>query len=92
MAVKFKQPHTVGALYNAGEVAAFDREVEADLIKREIAEAVEAKGKGKSATPKPTLTVGAGEGETFVVLNGDKVVKDGFADEAAAKAYIADQA
>lgn len=96
MAVKFKQPHTVGALYNKDEIAKFDPEVEADLIKRKIAEAVEdkvkGKGRGKPAPPKPTLTVGTGEGDTFVVLDGDKVVKDGFADEAAAQAYIAEQA
>ena len=38
MAVKFLHQHTIGSLYNEGEVAGFDRETEADLIKREIAE------------------------------------------------------
>lgn len=38
MAVKFKMAHTVGTQYNEGEIAGFSREVEADLIKRDIAE------------------------------------------------------
>lgn len=43
MAVKFLQQHTIGSLYNEGEIASFDRETERDLIKREIAEAHKAK-------------------------------------------------
>lgn len=38
MAVKFLMPHTVGALYNTEEVAGFDKETEADLVERKIAE------------------------------------------------------
>jgi len=38
MAVKFLMSHTVGTQYNKGEIAGFSREVEADLVKREIAE------------------------------------------------------
>ena len=40
MAVKFLVPHTVGALYEEGEVAGFDAKVEKDLVDRKIAEAV----------------------------------------------------
>jgi hypothetical protein len=50
MAVKFKIAHTVGALYEAGEIAGFDAETEADLVKREIAEEVKA---DKAPAPKP---------------------------------------
>jgi len=91
MAVKFVTSHTVGALYNKGEVAKFDPEVEADLIKRKIAEAVEAKGKGRQKAPKPALTIGKAEDGAFVVLDGAVEVKGGFADEAAAQAFIAEQ-
>lgn len=91
MAVKFTRSHTVGALYNKDEVAKFDPEVEADLIKRKIAEAVEAKGKGRQKAPKPTLTSKKVEDGSFVVLNGAVEVKGGFADEAAAQAFIDEQ-
>jgi hypothetical protein len=47
-AVKFIVDHTVGALYNAGEIAGFEDDVADDLIKREIAEPV----KGKAAADK----------------------------------------
>lgn len=49
MAVKFKQPHTFGALYVEGDIAKFDAKVEADLIKREIAEAYKAPAEQKPA-------------------------------------------
>jgi hypothetical protein len=37
MAVKFLESHTVGALYNEGEIAGFDKKTEEDLIERKIA-------------------------------------------------------
>lgn len=49
-AVKFLMPHTVGALYNEGEIAGFDDDVADDLIERKIAEAVKAKSSGKPNT------------------------------------------
>jgi hypothetical protein len=56
MAVKFLQPAQVGTIYNVGEIASFSAEIEKDLIDREIAEAVKAKGKATKAE-------GAGEGD-----------------------------
>lgn len=38
MTVKFNHAHSVGAHYNKGDVAGFDSETEADLIKRKIAD------------------------------------------------------
>lgn len=46
--VKFRMTHTVGALYNEGEVAGFEDAVADDLIARKIAEAVKS-AKGKSS-------------------------------------------
>ena len=43
-AVKFLMPHTIGTLYNEGEVAGFEDDVAADLIERKIAEKAPAKG------------------------------------------------
>ncbi len=45
MAVKFLMPHTVGTLYNEGEVAGFDRSTEDALVKAKIAEPVKAEPK-----------------------------------------------
>lgn len=50
-AVKFLMPHTVGALYNEGEVAGFDDDVADDLIERKIAEPVKG-GKPAPETAK----------------------------------------
>ena len=47
-AVKFLMPHTVGSLYNEGEIAGFEDDVADDLIERKIAEAVKSKAGGKS--------------------------------------------
>lgn len=49
MAVKFLRDASVGAHYNEGEVAGFSPEVEASLIKQEVAEKFEA----KKPDPKP---------------------------------------
>jgi hypothetical protein len=38
MAVTFLVPHTVGTSYNPGEIAGFDPAVEADLVRRGIAD------------------------------------------------------
>lgn len=46
-AVKFLMPHTVGALYNTGEIAGFSDAIADDLVKREIAELVKSPPKGK---------------------------------------------
>lgn len=43
MAVKFLMTHTVGAQYEKDEIAGFDEDVEAELVKRKIAEPVKAK-------------------------------------------------
>ncbi|WP_167345386.1 hypothetical protein [Sphingomonas yabuuchiae] len=53
MAVTFLETTQVGTIYNQDEVAAFDAETEAELIKAGVAEAVEApKGKSGSAAPQ----------------------------------------
>lgn len=50
MAVKFNHAHTLGSHYNKDDVAAFDAETEADLIKRKIADKhTPAKSADKSA-------------------------------------------
>jgi hypothetical protein len=49
MAVKFLKPCQQGTLYNEGEVAGFDKETEARLVKQGFAEAVKVE---KSAEPK----------------------------------------
>jgi hypothetical protein len=49
MAVKFLESHTVGTAYREGETAGFSRDVEADLIKRKIAEAVKPKASKPTA-------------------------------------------
>lgn len=50
-AIKFLSACTVGALYNAGEVAGFEDAVADDLIERGIAELVKAdKGQAKADT------------------------------------------
>ena len=38
MTVKFNHAHTVGSHYNKDDVAGFDGDTEADLIKRKIAD------------------------------------------------------
>ncbi|WP_161797719.1 hypothetical protein [Sphingomonas paucimobilis] len=53
MAIKFLETTQVGTIYNADEVAAFDPETEAELIKAKVAEAVEPiKEKGGKAAPE----------------------------------------
>lgn len=53
MAIKFLETVQVGTIYNVDEVAAFDAETEAELIKANVAEAVDApKEKGGTAAPK----------------------------------------
>lgn len=47
MAVKFLKPCQQGTLYNEGEIAGFDKETEARLVKQSFAEAV------KPAAEKP---------------------------------------
>ncbi len=47
MAVKFLKPCQQGALYNEGEVAAFDDATEARLVKQEFAEKVKAAPKSE---------------------------------------------
>lgn len=49
MAVKFNHSHSVGAHYNKDDVAAFDEEIEKDLIERKIATAVKAPAEKKAA-------------------------------------------
>jgi len=49
MAVKFLKPCQQGTLYNEGEIAGFDKETEARLIKQGFAE--QAKAKGGAAEP-----------------------------------------
>ncbi|MBB3267591.1 hypothetical protein FHW79_005252 [Azospirillum sp. OGB3] len=44
-AVKFKEPATVGTLYNAGEVARFATDVADALVKAKVAEEVRAEAK-----------------------------------------------
>ncbi len=45
MAVKFVKPCQQGSLYNPGEIAGFDKETEARLVKQGFAEAVKADAK-----------------------------------------------
>jgi hypothetical protein len=52
MTVKLKTSIQIGTLYNEGEIVSFDAATEKDLIAREIAEPVKAKG-GKPDTPPP---------------------------------------
>jgi hypothetical protein len=47
--VKFLMPHTVGSLYNEGEVAGFEDDVADDLIDRKIAEAHKVEAKANPA-------------------------------------------
>lgn len=83
-AVVFLAAHTLGTLYNVGDVAGFESEVADDLIKRGIAE--DAKNKGKPAK----LTVKkVGEGWS-VFAGSDELVK-GLADKNAANAWIAER-
>ncbi|MDZ7893872.1 MAG: hypothetical protein U5M50_02250 [Sphingobium sp.] len=42
MAVKFKVSTQVGALYNPGDIAGFDKKTEAELVKAGVAERYEA--------------------------------------------------
>jgi hypothetical protein len=49
MAVKFVKPCQQGALYNEGEIAAFDKETEERLVKQEFAEPVKAEKAEKPA-------------------------------------------
>lgn len=86
MAVKFLVAHTVGALYNSGDVAGFEKRIEADLIKRGIA--IDPKAK-KAAPDKP---VPKKVGETWSVFAGSDELVKGLADEAAAAAWISEQA
>ena len=50
MAVKFLKPCQQGSLYNKGEIAGFDKDVEERLIKQGFAEAVKSDAK-KPAEP-----------------------------------------
>jgi hypothetical protein len=47
MAVKFLKPCQQGALYNEGEIAGFDKDVEARLVKQGFAESVKAPAKSE---------------------------------------------
>ena len=86
MAVRFLTAHTLGSLYNQGEVAGFDDDTEADLIKRGIAEL--AKGK-----PSPGVALTAKKvGEGWSVFAGKDELVKGLADKNAAQAWIAEQA
>lgn len=84
MAVKFITAHTVGSLYNKDEVAGFDAETEADLIKRGIAVDAKSKAQGVALTAKK-----AGEGWS-VFAGKDELVK-GLADKNAAQLWIKEQ-
>lgn len=53
MAVKFLMPHTLGSLYEEGEIAGFDPEVEGDLIERKIAEAFKPGKAAEKPAEKP---------------------------------------
>lgn len=85
-AVKFVTAHTVGTLYNTGDVAAFERATAADLIKRGIAVAVD-----KSGRAAPSTLTARKVGEGWSVFSGKKEVVKGLADKNAAEAWIAEQ-
>lgn len=53
MGVKFLKPCQQGTLYNKGEIAGFDRETEARLIKQGYAEAHKAPAETPEPAPKP---------------------------------------
>ena len=44
--VKFLIPHTIGALYNEGEIAGFEDDLADELIERKIAEFMKEKATG----------------------------------------------
>jgi len=71
-AVKFLMPFTVGALYNAGEVAGFDDAVADDLIARKIAEAV----KGKVTEPVDPETLDDAALDKLIAAEKVKVAAD----------------
>lgn len=84
MAVKFITAHTVGSLYNKDEVAGFDAETEADLIKRGIAVDAKSRAKGVALTSKKV-------GEGWSVFAGKDELVRGLADKNAAQLWIKEQ-
>ncbi len=52
MAVKFTQPCQLGTLYNEDEIAGFDKETEARLVKQGFAEVYKPKASDKPADPQ----------------------------------------
>lgn len=85
-AVAFIVAHTVGTLYNPGDVAGFDDDVAADLIKRGIAAPA-----GKKGETAPTNLTAKKVGEGWSVFAGKKELVKGLADKNAAEAWIAEQ-
>lgn len=87
-AVIFLAAHTMGSLYNIGDVAGFEKETADDLIQRGIAEAHT--GKSKPSYPAGALTAKK-VGEGWSVFAGRKELIKGLADENAAAAWIAER-
>lgn len=87
-AVIFLVAHTLGSLYNAGDVAGFEDETADDLIKRGIAKA---KGKGDDTVYEPGALKAKKVGEGWSVFAGRKELIKGLADENAAAAWIAER-
>ena len=85
-AVKFLTAHTIGTLYNPNDVAAFDHDTAADLIKRGIAAPA-----GKKGETAPTNLTAKKVGEGWSVFAGKKELVKGLADKNAAEAWIAEQ-
>lgn len=91
MAVKFLIAHTVGALFNAGEIAGFSKEVEKDLIDRKIAEAHKGTAPKADVPPPPPFEPRQVASGTWTVFAGKKVIREGFADQNAAEEWILEQ-
>lgn len=87
--VIFIAAHTLGSLYNVGDIAGFENETADDLIKRGIAEAHTGK---KAPTTLPTGFTIKKVGEGWSVFSGRKEVIKGLADQNAAEAWVAEQA
>lgn len=85
-AVVFLVAHTLGSLYNAGDVAGFEDDTADDLIKRGIAAP---KGKGEVYPAGALKAKKVGEG--WSVFSGRKELVEGLADENAADAWIAER-
>lgn len=87
-AVAFLVAHTVGTLYNAGDVAGFETETADDLIKRGIAKAY---SKGDDTIYEPGALKAKKSGEGWSVFAGRKELVKGLSDQNAADAWIAER-